>query len=240
MENKPEVIWLAELDKKRFNEVGIRTFDSLWFLEESGAAAEYKSVRQHVNRKNGEIKRQTTIIRINGIRYFIKRASGRSYRCIVNEFEAIKLLPGFGLNTAKLLAYGFDEQNQRAFLIIKSLTGYNSFEDLIKNNASPDAIAEFKARKRDILKNLVGAVRKIHESDYFYPDWRAKNIFLRKGSNEIVLIHLERFLHLDDCPMYYRYPIVKYYVRLREWEKLRQALGSKIYTRKFLNKLLHE
>jgi hypothetical protein len=83
-------------------------------------------------------------------------------------------------------------------------------------------------------------VHKIHASDYFYPDWHAKHLFLRKGSEEIVLIDLERFVHLKKCPKYYRYPIVKYYVRLREWEKLRNALGSKMYTKKFLNKLLHE
>lgn len=240
MENKPDVIWLGENDKQRFNEVGIRDFESLWFLEESGAAAEYKSVRKHMNRKNGEIKRQTTIIRINGIRYFIKRASGKSYNCLVNEFEALKILPDFGLNTAKLLVYGFDALNRRAFLVYKNLTGYYSFEDLLGNNAPPDAIAEFKTRKRDILKKLVGAVQRIQSSDYYYPDWRAKHIFMRKGVDEIVLIDLKRFLHLDKCPNYYRYPIVKYYVRLREWKKLSNALGSRIYTKKFLNELLHE
>lgn len=240
MEKKTAVTWSAEFDKNRFNEAGIKDFDSFWFLEESGATADYKSVRQHINRKNGEIKRQTTIIRINGIRYFVKRASGKSYQCVVNEFEALKILPGFGLDAAKLLAYGFDEEKQRAFLVFKNLTGYYSFEDLIKNSAPPEAIAEFKARKRDILKKLVAAVKKIHASDYFYPDWLAKHLFLRKGTDEIVLIDLERFVHLDKCPKYYRYPMMKYLVRLREWKKLKNALGSELYTKNFLNKLLHE
>ncbi len=240
MENSSAVIWSAESDKQRFYDAGIAGFDSFWFLEESGAAAEYKSLRQHVNRKTGEIRRQTTILRINGIQYFIKRACGKSYQCIANEYEALKILPEFGLDTAKLLAYGFDDRNQRAFLVFKNLTGYYSFENLVNNNAPPESIAEFKARKRDILRKLVCAVQKIHAADYFYPDWQAKHLFLRKGSEEIVLIDLDRFLPLEKCPKYYRYPMVKYYVRFREWEKLKIALGSKIYTKNFLNKLLHE
>ncbi len=240
MEHKPAVIWLSESGRQRFNEAGITDFNSFWILEESGATAEYKSVRQHINRKNGEINLQTTIVKINDIKYLIKRAAGESYKCAVNEFEALKILPDLGLNTAKLMAYGFDEVKHRAFLVFRNLAGYHSFEDLINNNAPPDAIAEFKVRKRDILKKLVAAVHRIHESDYFYPDWDAKHLFLRKGSDEIALIDLEKFMHLNVSPKYYRYPIVQYYLRLREWEKIRDALGSKIYTKKFLNKLLHE
>jgi hypothetical protein len=227
MENKPEITWLTESDKLQFNEAGIRDFDSFWFLEKSGAAAAHKPVRQHINRKNGEIKRQVTVILINGISYFVKRAAGKSYRCIVNEFEALKILPGFGLKTAELMAYGFDEHHQRAFLVFKNLSGYYSFEDLKKNNAPAEAVAEFNASKDGILKKLVCAVNRIHASDYFYPDWHAKHLFLRPGAEDIVLIDLERFLHLDKCPRYYRYPIVKYYVRRREWGKLRNALALK-------------
>ncbi|MFZ2653830.1 MAG: lipopolysaccharide kinase InaA family protein [Victivallales bacterium] len=235
-----DVRWSSEFDRDRFQEAGLAAFDDFWNLEESGAKAEYKPVRQHLERKTGAVKRQTTIVRINRIKYFMKRASGESYKCIVREFEALKILPDFGLSTAKLLAYGFDEQGKRAFLIFKSLSGYHSLEDLIDLKAPPEVIADFQVHKKAILKSIAAAVHRIHKANYFYPDWRAKHIFIRKGTAEVVLIDLERFCHIGRCPWYFKYRIVKNYVRMQEWKKLKDALGSRIYTKKFLNKLLHE
>jgi hypothetical protein len=235
-----EVRWSSEFDRDRFQDAGLSSFDDFWKLEESGARADYKPVKQYLDRKTGGVKRQTTIVRINRVQYFLKRASGESYAFIVREFEALKILPDFGLNTAKLLAYGFDENGRRAFLIFKSLSGYNSLEDLVNLKPPPEVIADFKVNKKAILKNIAAAVHRIHKANYFYPDWRANHIFIRKGTDEVVLVNLERFRHVKECPWYYKYRMVKDYMRMQEWKKLKVALGSKIYTKKFLDKLLQE
>ncbi len=236
----PDVRWSSEFDKGRFSDAGLESFEDFWNLEESGARAEYKPVRRHVDRRTGKVNRQITIVRINKIKYYLKRASGESYKCIEREFEALKVLPDFGLCTAKLLSYGFDRQTKRAFLIFKSLSGYHSLEELVNLEAPPEVIAGFQVHKKEILKTIAAAIHRIHHANYFYPDWVAKHIFIRKGSSEVVLIDLERFRHISSCPWYYRYRIVRNYIRLNEWKKLRKALGSKIYTKKFLNKLLRE
>ncbi len=236
----PDVRWSSEFDRDRFSEAGLASFEELWNLEESGARAEYKPVKRHVDRKTGKVKRQTTIVRVNKIKYYMKRASGESYKSITSEFEALKILPDFGLCTARLLAYGFDEPDKRAFLIFKSLSGYHSLEDLVNRKAPPEVIAGFQVHKKEILKTIASAIHRIHKANYFYPDWIANHIFIRKGTSEVVLIDLARFCHLSRCPWYYRYRVVRNFVRSQEWKKLKRALGSKIYTKKFLNKLLRE
>ncbi|HBC89106.1 MAG TPA: hypothetical protein DCZ94_19380 [Lentisphaeria bacterium] len=235
-----DIRWSSEFDRDKLLAAGLSDFDSFWNLEQSGATAEYKPVRQHYDRKTGRMKKQTTIVRINKIRYYLKRASGDSYKFLKNEFETLKILPDFGLNTAKLLAYCLDDQDKRGFLLYKSLSGYNSLEELNGLRAQPEAIASFKVHKKDILRNIASAVNAIHHAGYFYPDWVAGHIFIRKGSQEVVLIDLERFVHLKKCPWYYKYRVIRNYARMKEWRKIRTALGSKMYTRKFLNRLLRE
>ncbi len=235
-----DVRWASEFDKERFQEAGLYDFDSFWNLEQSGASVEYKPVKQHYDRKTGRMKRQTTIVRLNRIRYYLKRASGDSYKFLKNEFDTLRILPEFGFDTAKLLAYSLDDEKRRGFLIYKSLSGYNSLAELNGLLAPPEAIASFKVHKKEVMRRIASSVQTIHDANYFYPDWNASHIFVRKGSSEVVLIDLERFVHLKKCPWYYKYKVIRNYIRMKEWKKLRTALGSKMYTKKFLGKLLRE
>lgn len=240
MKQKPEIVWNSELEKELFANAGLVEFADFWNMDKACAPAGYKPIRQHVDRRTGRIKRQMVCFKVNGFKYYLKCASGKFYQCIVNEFEALKVLPEFGLIPAKLLSFSFNEKEKKAFLLFKNLGGFYSLKDILEFKAPPDVIADFQARQEDFFKKLVTAVRNIQSANYFYPDWHRKHIFVKRHGDEIALIDVERFLPLKKCPWYYKFLIPVYFIRRKEWKTLGMALGSKRFTRKFLKGLLRE
>jgi hypothetical protein len=231
----------ANYDQEVFAAAGLANFADLWDLESHPPAdAELKPMRQHLHRRRGVILRQTVRIRLNRCEYFLKRAGGSAFPCIVNEHRAVNQVAEFGLVPPRLVAWGFDETEWRGMLLFKRLPGYDSLQDLLEFKAPHDVVADFQTRKKDVLKQVTRIIRRVQHAGYFYPDWHGKHLFVRRNGDDIVLIDLERFRHLRDCPWYYRLFFVRHFVRRREWATLRRALGSPLYTPRYLLSLLEE
>ena len=74
----------------------------------------------------------------------------------------------------------------------------------------------------------------LYDAGYYFPDWHAKHIFIKKDSDEIALIDLERFLPLGKWPWYFSLWIVFYFRKLKVWRKLRRSLESDLFSNKDL------
>jgi len=234
------ITWLVDLEKDFFNDAGLADFKQLWNLEDNSSGLEIEPIRQHLQRGGSRILRQTTRIRLNNSDYFLKRSCRKAYPNIVNEFEAMQLIKEFGLTPPRLLAYAFNEEEKQGLLLFKNLAGFDSLKELLEYEAPPEVVADFQVRKKEFLKQLTRIVRRIHDADYYYPDWFGKHIYVRRASDEIALIDLERFRHLKKCPWYYCLPITRMLARRREWNTLKKTLGSSLYTPAYLKSLLHE
>jgi hypothetical protein len=235
--SQPQLFWhdAASYDQEVFAAAGLANFADFWNLESHPPTdAELTPMRQHLHRRRGVILRQTVRIRLNRCEYFLKRAGGPAYPCIVNEHRAVGKVADFGLTPPRLVAWGFDETEWRGMLLFKRLPGYYSLQDLLEFKAPPEVVADFQTHKKDVLKRVTRVIRRVQDAGYFYLDWHSKHIFVRRGGDDIVLIDLERFRPLRDCPWYYRLFFVRYFVRRREWATLRRALGSSLYTPRYL------
>lgn len=241
--NDPPLIWdpAAGFERESFAAVGLDSFGALWNLEgQALSEVELKSMRQHLHRREGVILRQTVRLRLNRSEYFLKRAGGTAYPCVVNERRAVDRVGEFGLTPPRLVAWCLDDDGRRGLLLFKRLAGYDSLQELLEFKAPHDVVAEFQTRKKEILREITRILRRVQHAGYTYPDWHAKHIFVRRGGEGIVLIDLERFRHLRECPWHRRLPLVRLLIRRREWATLRRALGSSLYTHRFLLDLLAE
>lgn len=237
----PELSWSDSCDHERqtFADFNLASFPNLWELEQQvPVGVELESMRRHLHRRDGTVLRQTVRLLIRRSEYFLKRATGGGYPCLVNEYLAVTRVAEFGLTPPRLVAWSFDAVGQRGLLLFKRLPGYDSLRDLMEFHAPPEVVAEFQTRKKDFLKRLTRIVRRVHHAGYFYPDWHDKHIFVRRGGKEIMVIDLERLRHRRECPWYYRLPLVGMVIRRREWRTLRRGLHSERYTPRYLLKLL--
>jgi hypothetical protein len=197
-------------------------------------------MREHSDKKTGETNRRMTKININGSIFFLKKARGAAFANIKNEIEAINILPEFNLIPSDMTAYLLDENTKEGFVLLKELTGYYSIQELITNVAPQEAIDDFIVRKKEILEEVVQKMRIVHSRGYSYPDLFAKHIYIKPGSDRIVMIDLERFRPLSKCPWYFRFPISSIFVRNKCWKKFRRSLKSEILPDQFLKELVHE
>jgi len=239
---EPQLAWdaAAAFERESFAAAGLDRFAALWDLEGQPLPpeVEIKPMRQHLSRKAGIILRQTVRIRLNRSEYFLKRAGGPAYPCAVAERNAVDRVAEFGLTPPRLVAWCLDAKERRGLLLFKRLAGYDSLQDLHEFKAPHDVVAEFQTRKKDILREITRILRRIQDAGYTYPDWHAKHIFVRRGGEGIVLIDLERFRPLRECPWHRRLPLVRMLARRREWATLRRALGSPLFSRRYLLGLL--
>ncbi len=232
--------WKDESAEDVFADAGFYKFDDFWDLEGGQKDFEYRDIRKHRDRKTGEVNRQICCLKIRGVKYFLKRSSGRAFINLVNEREGMKAVEKFGLRSSKLLYRGFDPVKKRSVLLTGNLGGFYPLSDLLKYKVSPEIAADFEVNKIEFLQRLTRAIKKMHKKKYFYPDWFAKHIYVRPKPMEIALIDLERFRHISNCPWIYHCPLHRIYVIRKEWKTLKKSLGSTLYTRKFLNDLLRD
>jgi len=172
--------------------------------------------------------------------YYLKKACKNAFVNIVNEFDAIDILPEFDLIAPQVSGYCIDEEDQEGFIILKELKGYYSIQEIIDAQASEQAIKDFIERKEEILNKIATIIRGVHKKGYAYPDWFAKHIYIKEGSEGIVLIDLERFRPLKDCPWYFGFPITSVFVKNKFWRKLRRSLKSEMLPESLLKRVLHE
>ena len=222
--------WNNKKAEQKFTKINLKSFSDFWNLEKNKTALQLKSMRKHINKKTGVINRQMTRITVNNEIFYLKRAQGVAYETIINEYEAVRQLPTFGLSPADLSMYAFDDQVRRGFLLYENLKNFYSLNDLISRNAPAEVIDFFMSRRHDYFLRISGIIRKVHKAGYYFPDWVAWHIFIKKDSDEIALIDLERFLPIKKWPWYFRVPIIFYFKRLKVWAKLLCSLQSDLFS----------
>lgn len=215
--------WQNKNDQTLFAEAGLTAFADFWDIETKDNL-ELHAMRKHTNRKTKKVDRKIVQISLAGNIYYLKRASDEAFENIKNEFAAIKILPGFGLKPAETAACAFDEGQKQGFLILKDLKDFFSIKEILKKNTPPETLIDFISRKDEILGRISQSINDIYQRGFFYPDWFAKHIYIKKGSNEIALIDLERFLPSEQCPWYYRSALTSKTVRRKIMKKLRISL----------------
>ena len=241
MDKKSSIIWNDKNTEKLF--AGLTLDDFLAFSDdhsESQLPVKIKTtiMREHSDKKTGEVNRRMTRVEVAGSIFFLKKARGRAFVNIKNEYEAINVLPDFNFSAPEILAYSMDEEKLQGFVLLKELSGYYSIQELITGYASESAVSDFIARKEEILTGVAERMRVVHQSGYTYPDLFAKHIYIKQGSDDIVLIDLERFRPLNKCPWYFGFPVSSYFVKQKCWKKCRRSLKSEILPNELLKKLL--
>jgi hypothetical protein len=131
------------------------------------------------------------------------------------------------LETAKLLAYSFDEKNMRAFLLYRNLSGYHCLDDVINRRLPPETMASYQVREKDILGLLAKAVLRYQGKNYFYPDLKPKHVFVDFMNLKIALIDLERFEPLDRKSWLHRFEFVRVLAHRNEIKMFLSLLGKK-------------
>ncbi len=236
-----KVEWTDEFERENFFSRGMDSFKSFWKLEKSGADIEYKSIRKHIPRGTKVPERQIACIKFEqNIKYFLKRGRGKEVNAIKNEFDALKIIQSFGFKTAKLIAYAFDDDNKRAFILLKNLAAYLSLDDIVSLRLSPDMIAKYQVREKEILSKLAQCIRSYQNANYFYPDLKAKHIFVNPNNADVALVDLERFLPASTMPFYCKIKLCRAIFHAKEIKKLLQSLSKNRLTMRALEKLLQK
>ena len=242
MKNSATIVWNDAKSEKLFSDFDVETF--MTFAKEAPALLKERTgitttiMREHADKKSGKINRRVTKIEIAEKVFFLKKAGGVAYEGIKNEFEAINILPDFNIKPAEVVAYMLDGENLQGFLLLKELTDYYSIQELITAKAPREAVEDFIERKEEILMQVSDKMNKVHAAKYSYPDLFAKHIYIKQGSDDIVMIDLDRFRPLDKCPWYFGFPISSSLVKAKCWKKFKRSLCSEILPEQLLNSLL--
>ena len=234
-----EIIWTSDLDRNLLCDAGLFDIHKFWEVETASKHVEYKHLRdEKTGKPPGE--RQTTCIRAKGARYYIKKASGHFYPALVNEFNALNTMSSIGVLTPILAAYFLDENSKTALLVYKNLAGFNNLRKLFEGAVSPDAIADFQIRKKQIIRELAETRDKIIKAGYLYSEWSADHIFVKYKGPGIVLTDFEQIEAVASMSWTRKNPISFSLIKMQEWKNFKSALMSKVYTDAFLKGILKE
>lgn len=237
-----QINWKNDELKKTFSEKGLNTLEKFMDIENIDEDIQLQPMRDHNDKTTGEVLRKMTRITIKHQTFYLKRAFGASLPNIENEYEALKLLPQFGLIPCEVAACCFDDKEKCGFLLLKNLDGFYPIKEILTKHAPEDIQEDFTNRKDEIFKKIAKTIREVHKKGYVYPDWFAKHIYLKKDSYEIALIDLERFRHISQCPWYFSFPVTSGFVRRKVFKKLRISLEreSDLLSHEYLKSILHQ
>jgi len=244
MNRTDTIIWKDKDAEKIFSHFSVDDF--LDFSKQTSKELQERTgltttiMREHADKTTGETNRRMTKININKNVFFLKKARGTAFPNIKNEFEAINTLHKFDLLSSDIAAYLLDEEKKEGFVLLKELSGYYSIKELITDCAPKEAIEDFLNRKEKVLNQIAEKMRIVHKKGYSYPDLFAKHVYIKKDSEDIVLIDLERFRPLSRCPWYFAFPISSIFVKNKCWKKFKRSLKSEFLPKELLDKLLHE
>lgn len=218
------ITWKEDNYKALFAEEGLSTFASLMNIEQFSEKLQLLKMRDHNDKNTGKVIRQMTQFKVNNQIFYIKRAYGTSLDNIINEYNAIQLIPKFGIKASEVIGYCFDKEESIGFLLLKNLDGYHSVKEILLQIAPQPFYDDFVTHKDKIVADIAMKINSIHKEGYIYPDWFAKHIYIKPNCDQFVLIDLERFCKISDCSWYYRFPFVSYFVKKKIFKKLRVSL----------------
>lgn len=242
MDSVDTIIWNNKAAEKLFSDFSLDTFMTFdkELPPELKESSDIKTaiMREHADKQSGAINRRVTRIDIAGKRFFLKKAQGSAFQGIKNEFDAINILSEFNLLSAPIAAYMLDPEKRKGFLLLNNLDGFYSIQELITGRAPKDAVDDFISRKEELLSVVIRKMEKVHAAKYSYPDLFAKHVYIKKGSDDVVFIDLDRFRPLSKCPWYFGFPVSSFFVRAKCWRKFKRSLCSEILPERLLNRLL--
>lgn len=232
------ITWNDQECERIFNNAGLATFADFLNAEQIIGEQKAKVMREHRDKRGtGEMDRSVVRLTLDGGVFYVKQGASDAYTNITNEFNAIKVLPRFGLRPSELAGYAFDETNQSALIILKNLDGFNSINDIFNGNASSNAVADFAARKETILARIAEIIKKVQDSGYVYSDWLGKHILIKPDCDDIALIDLERFRPINKCPWYFVFPVTSWFVKRKILRKLISSLKSELLPDELLREI---
>ncbi len=236
-----KIEWHDEIEREIFARRGLDSFESFWALEQSGADIEYKDVRIHRDKGCGRVIRQIACIKFEqNIKYFLKRGEGSGYESLRNEFDAYSVVGRFGFKPAKIVAHSFDDGGRRAFILAKNVAGCICLDDVVNGRVPPETMAKYKTCEKDVLAGLAARVLAYQREDFFYPDLKAKHIFVNPNNYELHLIDLERFEHRTRLSFLRRLPFVGRLLHHLERRRLLKTLSPQGNTARALRKLFRK
>ncbi len=239
MKNKTELNWLLEFDKNIFIQTGINSFDAVWNIETSTAPLEYKHMTRNAG-SNPQKDRLMTCVKISDIRFYIRRASGPNLKKLAKECRILQEMPRFGLTVPRLAASAIDAERSRGILVYKNLAGFYSLSRLMKGEAPPDVLAEFQVKKKKIVVALLRIFITIRNSRMYYFGWDPGHVMIRPATMEISIVDLSEFHMPQEIPVLWKIFPLSGIMKLIEWRKFRKTLKSKVYSGKYLTRLLKE
>lgn len=221
-----DIVWNDVDLKKELDTLGVSSVADFWWIEDRvDGKASTSLCREHVDRKSGEVDRKTAMVRVQDDTFFLKRFSGKSYENAMGEYDAISLVPRFGVKTADVAAYYLNPDERKGFILMRDLKRFWSLEQFVRRKGcSDDEVERLRESGRVLLDKLMRAFHHMQEAGYSYPDWRDKHIMFDVLDMEIALIDLERFKHCSTYPWFDRWGIGK----RRRIKKERQALFSSL------------
>lgn len=238
MKKNEIVIWNSEFTRKTFHDLGLTDASKFWKLKEGDLDGTFSLVKEKSS-CGGKNFYSTVYLKINKSKYRLKRASGKYFQKLLDEQKVIKHLPDLYITPPIVIAYSIDDKNKQCFILFKYPPGFIVLKNLLEYNLHPTIIADFEVRKKDVMKKISKAMHKMHYSNYYYPYWYADHIMVKNQSDEIAIIDLEDFVHVKQCPWYYRLEICSWFVRQRQWRTLRRSLASGVFTKKYMKSLLN-
>jgi len=227
--------WNAPETERIFVDAGIADYDAFMALSaDSVGTLEYQPMGDHKDKGTGRVLRSVARISLGGRVFYLKRAWPGAFDNIAAEFAAINKLPDFGLRPPRLTAWRLDADSGEGFILLDELDGFHALSDILRGKAPRGAVADFESRKGWVLEAISGAARRIRDGGYAYPDFVAKHIFIKPGSEELALIDLERFRPLDEFPWYFSFPVLSYFTGRKIRAKLLRSLESESLPRSVL------
>ncbi len=224
------VVWPDDNAKDIFSGVGAIYAEELMALGPETPGIAYQPMGEHRDKSTGETLRSIAMINVGGRCFFLKRAWGAAFGNIVAELKAIEILPSLGWRPPGVAARYLDHDKKMGCALLAELEGYYPVSAIIKGDV-PDAVVEDVRRRGDWLLGKIAAVnRKIKDAGFAYPDFVAKHIFIKPGSEELALIDLERFRDIRDFPWYFRFPVLSYFTRRKIWKKQLKSLASDLWS----------
>ena len=237
MRKNSKINWNSDFSKKTFQTLGLSDASKFWKLKDGDIEGQFVPIKKLSSHAEKNLY-STVYIKINKSKYRFKRASGKYFEKLMHEHKIIKVLPYLHITPPSITAYSVDKENKQCFFLFKYPPGFTIIKNLLEYKLHPSIIADFEVRKQAVMRNISRSIHKMYYSNYYYPHWYSDHIMVKNQSDEIAIIDLEDFRHLEDCPWYYRLEFCSWLIRQKQWHTLHKSFPSGVFTKKYMKTLI--
>jgi hypothetical protein len=122
---------------------------------------------------------------------------GRSSKA-KREYENYAVFDRLGIASAERVACGEQRDGlgrlKRAFIITRGISNTSTLVDFLANQPSNGAAMEAKRKRKAIIEQLAGMMRRIHDAEFFHHDLFWRNILVQTNPGEAIKVWW------IDCP----------------------------------------